>query len=94
VVQKTPDGGVVALEGVQSGAREKADDYMRSQCGGDYAVVEEGEAVVGADTTTRKTSTFLGPATQSQSSDRREWRITFKCKNAKTAGTQTFVVVL
>lgn len=94
VVQKTPDGGVVALQGVQSGAREKADEYMRGQCGGEYAVVEEGEAVVGSDTTARKTSTFLGPATQSHSTDRTEWRISFKCKNAKTAETHVLTIVL
>ena len=29
VVQKTRDGGVVALQGQESGAREKADEYMR-----------------------------------------------------------------
>ena len=94
VVQKTPDGGVVALQGVQSGAREKADDYMRAQCGGEYAVIEEGEAVVGSDTTSRKTSSFLGPTTQAQSTDRTEWRITYRCKNAKTAETRVLTIVL
>jgi hypothetical protein len=94
VVKKTPDGGVVALQGIQSDARNKAQDYMRSQCAGEYDVVEEGEAVVGSDTTTRKTSTFLGPATTSQSSDRAEWRITYRCKGAKAAVTRTLFVRL
>jgi hypothetical protein len=92
VVKKTQDGGVVALQGVQSDARQKADEYMRSQCSGDYEVVEEGEAVVGSDTTSRQTSGFLGPQTQSKSTDRSEWRITYKCKNAKAAGIRTFTI--
>ncbi len=46
VVQKTPAGGTVALEGAEGGAREKADEYMRSQCPAGYEIVEEGEAVV------------------------------------------------
>jgi hypothetical protein len=93
VVKKTQDGGVVALQGVQSDARVKADEYMRAQCGGEYEVVEEGEAVVGSDTETRKTNTFLGPATTAHSTDRNEWRITFKCKAAKPAAALHSVIV-
>lgn len=93
VVKKTPDGGIVALQGAQDGAREKADEYMRSQCNGEYEVVEEGEAVIGSETTMRRHNTILGPATTAQSTDRAEWRITYKCKGAKNATARTLVVV-
>lgn len=94
VVQKTRDGGVVALQGQESGAREKADEYMRSQCPAGYEIVEEGEAVVGSDTTVRQRQTFIGPVTTAQSEDRREWRLTYKCKGAPAASARTVVVVL
>jgi predicted component of type VI protein secretion system len=94
VVKKMPDGGVVALQGAQDGAREKADEYMRSQCNGAYEVLEEGEAVIGSDTTVRQQQTFLGPATTARSTDRSEWRITYKCKGTKNATARTLIVVL
>src|SRR5438128_2247359 len=82
VVQKTPSGGTVALQGAEDGAREKADEYMRSQCPAGYEVVEEGEAVVGSVTNARATPTIIGPVTTAQTSDTREWRITYKCNGA------------
>jgi len=44
VVEKTTSGGVVALRGSEGSAREKADEYMRSQCNGDYVVIDEANA--------------------------------------------------
>ncbi len=85
VVKRANDGGIVALQGPESGAREKADEYMRSQCPKGYEIVEEGEAVVGqtAHATTRQG--FIGPVTTAQTEDRREWRITYKCKGVENA---------
>jgi hypothetical protein len=89
VVKKTQNGGEVALEGVQSQAREKAEQYMASQCPTGYDIVEEGEAVVGSESTSETTGarTIFGqPAarTTTSSNDKREWRIQFKCRDART----------
>jgi hypothetical protein len=43
VVQKTPVGGVVALEGPREKAREKAVEFMLEQCPGGYDVLEDRE---------------------------------------------------
>lgn len=91
VVQKTPDSGVLALQGDRNAAHEKAEQYMASQCPGGYDIVEEGEAVVGS-TTQQQTSggkTFFGaPAlnTTSNSHDTTEWRVKYKCKGAASGG--------
>jgi hypothetical protein len=92
VVKKMPDGGIVALQGDQGGARQKAEDYMHGQCPGGYDVVEEGEAVVGQESTARTSKTIIGPVTSGTSQDVREWRITYKCKGAAQASTQTVYV--
>jgi hypothetical protein len=95
VVQKTQTGGVVALQGAEGGAREKADEYMRQQCPKGYEIVEEGEAVVGQTThADTRPGVFLGSHTTARSEDRREWRITYQCKGAadRTAETKTLVV--
>lgn len=93
VVKKTPDGGIVALQGAQDGAREKAEQYMSGQCPGGYDVVEEGEAVSGSETTAETHKTFLGPVTEAKTKDTHEWRITYKCKGAaKSAAAETVIV--
>src|SRR5258708_18680682 len=63
VVHKTAAGGEVALEGSEDKAREAAAEYMASQCPQGFDVIEEGEAVIGSQTTasTRKERVFGVP---------------------------------
>ena len=84
VVKKTQDGGIVALAGDQTEARKKADAYMTSQCGGGgYEVVEEGEAVIGETNSSQAQATRFGTIqTQGQSTQKTEWRLTFRCKSS------------
>ncbi len=44
IVQQTPRGGVVGLEGPNEGARAKAEEHMRAQCPFGYRIVDEQEA--------------------------------------------------
>ena len=89
VVQRTPNGGTVALHGPEDGAREKADEYMRAQCSmsgfAGYEIVEEGEAVVGSETTSRTQMETIGPVTTARTSDTREWRIAYRCATTNSA---------
>lgn len=91
VVHRTAAGGEVALEGSEDKAREAASEYMASQCPYGFDVIEEGEAVVGSETTasTRKEKVFGVPvsSTQSQTTDKREWRLKYQCRGTHaTAG--------
>lgn len=92
VVQKTKDGGILALQGIQDDAREKADSYMKGQCPKGYEIVEEGEAVVGQDTRMQSNNTRYGSIGSAQSRDVREWRITYKCKGDATATLRSVTV--
>ncbi len=81
VVKRTQDGGIVALAGSQSEARKKADEYMTGQCGGGYEIVEEGEAVIGEVSSAESRPTRYGTMqTQGSSTQKTEWRLTFRCK--------------
>jgi hypothetical protein len=44
VVQHTPQGGVVALHGKADDARQKAEEFMRSECPFGYRIVDEDES--------------------------------------------------
>jgi len=97
VVQRTPTGGVVALEGDQDKAREKAAEYMASQCPEGYQVVEEGETVVGQEMReeSRREKVFGVPVkeTRSETTDKREWRMKYQCNGAnRQAGIQEVIV--
>jgi len=100
VVKKTQSGGEVALVGPQESAREKADEYMRSQCPTGFDIVEEGEAVVGSTTTARTTDNgknIFGQktaTTSADSTDKREWRIKYQCKNAAPAEARVRELVI
>ena len=88
MVKRTPAGGELALVGAREGAQDKANEYMARQCPGGYDVLEEGEAVVGQNTTTTTRPTkglFGGKQIQSDSSseDKREWRVKYQCKGAE-----------
>jgi hypothetical protein len=90
VVKKTPNGGEVALQGSPEKAREGAQEYMAAQCPGGYDILEEGEAVVGSETTeqTRKGPDVFGVPTRTtnaSTTDKREWRIKYQCKGTTPA---------
>lgn len=82
VVRRTPHGGTIALQGMRDEAQKKASQYMTAQCPTGYDVTEEEEAVVGQQTSARTTDTKHGSFTSASSSDVREWRVTFRCKDA------------
>ncbi len=84
VVEKTSVGGVVALPSAQDMAREKAEQYMKSQCPTGYDIQKEAEAVIGSDTTQgqQKASFFSAPTAATSTTNKTEWRIEYKCKGA------------
>lgn len=86
VVKRTPVGGELALIGSREEAQDKANEYMGRQCPGGYDVLEEGEAVVGqqTSTTSRPARGFFGEKqlqSNSVSEDKREWRVKYQCKH-------------
>lgn len=94
VVKTVPSAGEVALEGPQEEARQKAEGYMASRCPSGYDIVEEGEAVVGQNSTsqTREGRTALiipTMQTTTSTTDKREWRIKYQCKGASPSTTTT-----
>ncbi len=93
VVQKTKEGGVLALKGPRDSAHEKAEEYMLSRCPEGYDVLEEGEAVVGQDTSVRTEQTRYGTSTSTaQTRDVREWRIVYRCTTDASAAARVVVV--
>lgn len=89
VVKKVPSAGELALVGPQEEARQKAEGYMKDQCPQGFDILEEGEAVIGQNSTsqTNVQRGWLGPQANSSSSteDKREWRIKYQCKGAGPA---------
>ncbi len=78
-------GGIIAVNPKDSSdAREKAVALMSENCRGKYKIVKEGEEVVGQTSqsqTTAGRSLFNKAAlnTSSNSTNKTEWRITYKC---------------
>jgi hypothetical protein len=87
VVRQTPEGGVVALKGDRDDAHAKAEQFMASQCGGGgYAILEEGEAVIGE--TSHATGVYWGAGVSTgntSTTQKTEWRISYRCKSAGPA---------
>ena len=88
-VKKTPEGGVVALSGDPTLARQAAEQSMTAHCGaGNYQITAEEEVVVGkdeashTDTTAGSRSTSSGTSTSSR--DATEVRLTYVCGGAAT----------
>ncbi len=87
VVSMEPgEGGQVALSARDSdGAREKAANLMAQNCAGHrYKVVKEGEEVVGSKTSSTSGKSIWSKSLRSTSSDtdnKTEWRMTYKCLN-------------
>lgn len=52
LIQRTPTGGVYALQGDRNKAMEQAHQEMAAHCGGptSYQITQEGEEVIGQDT--------------------------------------------
>jgi hypothetical protein len=93
-VKKQPGkGGVIMVqEGVFGDARSDAGQVMKENCRAKKpVVVEEGEVVVGSSTTTRSSTTRSANrsttegSSSSDAEDKREWRITYKCKGKSKA---------
>ena len=92
VVKTVPSAGELALEGPQQEARTKAEGYMANRCPGGYDITEEGEAVIGQNSSSqsRKGTFVIVPTTETNTTttDKREWRIKYQCKGGG-AGTTT-----
>ncbi|CAN5576387.1 hypothetical protein BH09MYX1_BH09MYX1_60420 [soil metagenome] len=93
VVRASPQGGEIALQGNREDAMEKARAEMARTCGGpqNYQIVEEGETVVGEQTsgnsTTQQGQTWTGrPASRTTTNqttrDVTEWRVKYACGGA------------
>ena len=96
VVQRTQYGGVIALQGDRGKAMEDARRQMDTHCGAqNYTIVQEGEEVIGTDTSygertdaasndtgTRSASETSGGASTRQAT---EWRVHYQCGGAPEA---------
>lgn len=86
-VKKTPGkGGVITVqEGIGGDARDMAKQKMKENCGSKPPVVmEEGEAVIGTESHSYSNLT--------DSEDKREWRITYKCKGSKSKRSASLTI--
>ncbi len=90
VVEKTGTGGVVALPNQQT-PRDNVEQYLKAQCPAGYDVQKESEAVIGETTQTREEGSAhatkgggirSSSASASSTTQKTEWRIEYKCKDA------------
>ncbi|HUQ04599.1 MAG TPA: hypothetical protein VM261_18995 [Kofleriaceae bacterium] len=59
IVSRTQYGGIVALQGDRGKAMEQAHKEMAAHCGaGNYAIVQEGEEVIGTDTVAQSDTNY------------------------------------
>ena len=85
VTSKPGKGGVIAIhEGLFGDARADAKKKMKSNCGKKKPeITEEGEAKVGSHTSTngstKKGKVIDDSSSESDSTDKTEWRLTYKC---------------
>ncbi|MEZ4362491.1 MAG: hypothetical protein R3B48_20035 [Kofleriaceae bacterium] len=91
VVNRSQQGGTIALHGDRNNAMEKAHAEMSRHCGpNNYTIVSEGETVVGTDsaatseTYQEKDGTVVQEAGQS-TRDAVEWRVVYQCGMAQPA---------
>jgi hypothetical protein len=86
VVEKSAGSGVVAIPTAQDSAREQAEAYMKAQCPAGYDVQKEAEAVIGETTKGKQQANFFGGVNSSSTTTQKtEWRIEYKCKDAAGA---------
>ena len=96
MVQRDTQGGILALKGTPTKAREDAIDKMNAHCGGPFQVIEERRVVVGEKTDietaeahseeqTRRGShgSSSGAATATKT-DIYEYQLTYRCAQAQT----------
>ncbi len=103
LIQQTPQGGTLELQGDRGKAMEDANNQMAAQCGpNNYTIVQQGEEPVGTDTYTRQDSqavdqtsrsgrtTTSDQSTQQVSSTRTAmaWRVHYQCNGAMPAAGQ------
>ncbi len=83
VVKRNQTGGVVTLYGPREEAMQKATAAMQAHCGGAYTITEEGEAVVGTESTSAgradNTRTGVAASSSTETHDKTEWRVTYVC---------------
>lgn len=84
VVRRTQTGGVLALEGERNKAMEQAHQMMMQHCQGPYTIVEEGEHVVGTETSHSDESYVTEEGTVVNEGgevtrEATEWRIRYVC---------------
>jgi hypothetical protein len=103
LIQQTPQGGTLELQGDRNKAMEDANNQMAAQCGpNNYTIVQQGEEPVGTDTytqadqqTTDRTSrngrrNRSNTQTQEVTSTRTAvaWRVHYQCNGAMPAAGQ------
>ena len=103
LIQQTPQGGTLELQGDRNKAMEDANNQMAAQCGpNNYTIVQQGEEPVGTDTytqadqsTTDRTSrngrrNTSNTQTQEVTSTRTAvaWRVHYQCNGAMPAAGQ------
>ncbi len=85
IIQMTPAGGIIELQGDRSKAMEQATSDMNAKCGpSNFTIVQEGEEPVGTQTVQQDQPNpgSGAPTTTSSTSNVMAWRIHFQCNGA------------
>jgi hypothetical protein len=103
LIQQTPQGGTLELQGDRNKAMEDANNQMAAQCGpNNYTVVLQGFEPIGTDTYTQQNSSAVDQTSRSgrtttsdqqtnQVTSTREatvWRVHYQCNGAMPAAGQ------
>ncbi|MBV8761164.1 MAG: hypothetical protein JO257_27960 [Deltaproteobacteria bacterium] len=103
LIQQTPQGGVLELQGDRGKAMEDAQNQMSAQCGpNNYTIVQQGEEAIGTDTYSRQDSSAVDQTSRSgrtTTSDQTSsgvqstrtataWRVHYQCNGAMPAAGQ------
>jgi hypothetical protein len=89
LVERTPDGGILALRGDRQKAMLKAEAEMSAQCGPNrYTILKEGEEVIGTDTygSSETRQTRRGKVVSNSGASTRdavEWRVYYQCNGGQ-----------
>jgi hypothetical protein len=84
IIQMTPAGGIIELQGDRSKAMEQATSDMNAKCGpSNFTIVQEGEEPVGTQTVQQdQPNPGAPPTATSTTSNVVAWRIHFQCNGA------------
>jgi hypothetical protein len=103
LIQQTPQGGTLELQGDRNKAMEDANNQMAAQCGpNNYTIVQQGEEPIGTDTYTQADQSTTdhtsrngrhnrsNTQTQEVTSTRTAtaWRVHYQCNGAMPAAGQ------